>query len=133
MAEVSLKEYFSDKTNWRKMLQNDYEEVQWQNAINQAVDGLPDELKQHLVRDHEITELKFPVLKYPRKVQSLNLEKENTFTGVLKGIKGQYLIFEDQTVYNMGQANHVPCLDLRDLPGRWEAIPIAASSLKKWR
>ena len=101
MAEVSLKEYFSDKTNWRKMLQNDYEEVQWQKAINQAVDGLPDELKQHLVRDQEITELKFPVLQYPKKVQSLNLEKENTFTGVLKGIKGQYLIFEDQTVYNI--------------------------------
>ena len=27
VAEVSLKEYFSDKTNWRKMLQNDHEPV----------------------------------------------------------------------------------------------------------
>jgi hypothetical protein len=29
------------------------------------------------------------------------LEKELTFTGVLKGIKGQYLIFEDDTVFNI--------------------------------
>ena len=102
VAEVSLKEYFSDKTNWRKMLQNEYEEVQWQEAIKQAIDGLPKDLVDpYIDRDHEIIELKFPVLKYPEKVKSLNLEKENTYTGVLKGIKGQYLLFEDQTVYNI--------------------------------
>ena len=34
-------------------------------------------------------------------IKSLNLEKENSYTGVLKGIKGQYLLFEDQTVFNV--------------------------------
>lgn len=101
VAEVSLKEYFSDKTNWRKMLQNDYDEVNWEEVINQAIDGLPKDLKPHLIRDYEFTELQFPVLKYPEKVKSLNLEKESSYQGVLKGIKGQYLIFEDQTVYNI--------------------------------
>ena len=101
VAEVSLKEHFSDKTNWRKMLQNDYEEILWTTAINQAIDALPKDLKPHIIRDQLVTELQFPVLQYPEKVKSLNLEKENSYSGVLKGIKGQYLIFEDQTVYNI--------------------------------
>jgi hypothetical protein len=101
VAEVSLKEHFSDKTNWRKMLQNDYEEILWTTAINQAIDALPKDLKPHIIRDQLVTELQFPVLQYPEKVKSLNLEKENSYTGVLKGIKGQYLIFDVQSVYNI--------------------------------
>ena len=101
VAEVSLKEYFSDKTNWRKMLQNDHEVVPWEKAINQAIDNIPKDLKPYLIRDHQLTELQFQVLQYPKKVKSLNLEKEKSHSGVLKGIKGQYLIFEDQTVFNI--------------------------------
>lgn len=101
VAEVSLKEYFSDKTNWRKMLQNEHEEVSWQQAINQAIDGLPKDLKPYITKDSQLTEIQFPVLQYPEKVKSLNLEKENSYTGLLRGIKGQYLIFEDQTVFNV--------------------------------
>jgi hypothetical protein len=101
VAEVSLKEYFSDKTNWRKMLQNIHEEVAWRQAIDQAIDGLPNDLKPYINKNPQLTEIQFPVLQYPEKVKSLNLERENSYTGILKGIKGQYLIFEDQTVYNI--------------------------------
>ena len=45
--------------------------------------------------------MEFPVSQYPEKPKSLNLEKSLSYTGVLKGIKGQYLIFEDQTVFNV--------------------------------
>jgi len=38
---------------------------------------------------------------YPTKVTSLNLEKTPQYTGQLQGIKGQYLIFDDQTVFNV--------------------------------
>jgi hypothetical protein len=34
-------------------------------------------------------------------VSSLNLEKMPDFKGTLTGIKGQYLIFEDGTVFNV--------------------------------
>jgi len=34
-------------------------------------------------------------------VKSLNLSKTPNYEGVLKGIKGQYLIFEDNTVFNV--------------------------------
>ena len=36
-----------------------------------------------------------------QKVKSLNIVKENNFEGILKGIKGQYLIFEDNSVFNI--------------------------------
>ena len=101
MAEVCLKEHFSDKTNWRKMLQNDREGVSWEESINLAIEGIPKDLKIYLMSDHKLTELHFPVLQFPDKVKSLNLEKENSYTGLLSGIKGQYLLFEDQTVYNI--------------------------------
>lgn len=101
IAEVSLKAHFSDKTNWRKMLQNDYEDVTWDQAIDQAYACLPEELKQYQIGGQNLTNITFPVLQYPEKVKSLNLEKENSYTGILKGIKGQYLLFEDQTVYNI--------------------------------
>ena len=43
----------------------------------------------------------FPVSQYPEKVQSTNLGKTPSFSGTLSGIKGQYLIFEDQRVFNV--------------------------------
>ena len=101
VGEVALKTILSDKTNWRKMLQNDFEPIDWSEAIHQAVDHIPKDLKPYIIADPKIIKLEFPVLQYPEKVKSLNLEKENFYTGVLKGIKGQYLIFEDQTVYNI--------------------------------
>ena len=45
--------------------------------------------------------LEFPVKKYPEKPKSLNLQKTPEYDGVLVGIKGQYLIFEDENVFNV--------------------------------
>ena len=47
------------------------------------------------------THINFPVLKYPEKPKSLNLIKTPSYTGKLVGIKGQYLIFDDETVFNV--------------------------------
>ena len=102
VGEVALKELFSDKTNWRKMLQfNEVPEIDWTLERNKAIDVLPNELKPYIIQDESLTSLSFPVERYPEKVKSLNLVKEEQFTGVLKGVKGQYLIFEDNTVFNV--------------------------------
>jgi hypothetical protein len=45
--------------------------------------------------------LQFPVHKYPEKPKSLNLTKTPEYEGILVGIKGQYLIFDDETVFNV--------------------------------
>lgn len=102
VGEVALKEYFSDKTNWRKMLQfNEVPNIDWTLERNKAIDALPKDLKPYIIQDTKLTSLPFPVERYPEKVKSLNLVKEENYTGVLKGIKGQYLIFEDNTVFNI--------------------------------
>ena len=48
--------------------------------------------------------LEYPVLEYPKSITSLSLEKTPIFTGVLMGIKGQYLLFADGTVFNVRSA-----------------------------
>lgn len=101
VGEVALKKNFSDKTNWRKMLQNEAESVDWNEARNIAIDGIPKELKPYIVRNNSIQTLVFPIIKYPEKVKSLNLSKSQLYKGKLVGIKGQYLIFEDSTVFNV--------------------------------
>ena len=53
------------------------------------------------IQNEGVLTLPFPVERYPEKVKSLNLVKAESYTGVLKGIKGQYLIFEDDTVFNV--------------------------------
>jgi len=45
VGEVALKEIYSDKTNWRKMLQNEAEPIDWVSERNKAIDHLPKELK----------------------------------------------------------------------------------------
>jgi hypothetical protein len=102
VAEVALKHYFSDKTNWRKMLQNEVEPVNWEHAYNEALERLPKEFKPYLIRDSlSVQKLNFPVSQYPLKVKSLNLLKTPSFSSKLVGIKGQYLIFEEGTVFNV--------------------------------
>ena len=101
ITEVALKGHIGDKTNWRKMLTNtvdDEDLVDWRNKLKQYI---PQEALMHFIDSNNETHLEFPVLKYPSKVKSLNLSKTPNFKGVLKGIKGQYLIFEDETVFNI--------------------------------
>lgn len=102
ITEVAIKEHISDKTNWRKMLVNDIEDVDLIAEKNKLASYIPDEAKEYYLENHsQETHIEFPVKAYPEKVKSLNLEKTPSYTGVLKGIKGQYLLFEDQTVFNI--------------------------------
>lgn len=101
ITEVALKDHVSDKTNWRTMLKNDVVDenlVEWRERLKLFI---PQEAKDYFIESNTETNIEFPVLQYPEKPKSLNLEKELTYTGVLKGIKGQYLIFDDDTVFNV--------------------------------
>ena len=102
ICEVELKSYYSDKTNWRKMLENNFETIDLKKEKDMAVQKIPEKIYSKLIpkTDAPLT-INFPVLKIPEKVKSLNIVKENNFEGILKGIKGQYLIFEDNSVFNI--------------------------------
>ncbi len=101
ITEVALKDHVSDKTNWRTMLKNeitDEDLVAWRTKLKPFI---PEEAKDYFIETNTETQLEFPVLQYPTKLKSLNLLKTPHYKGVLKGIKGQYLIFEDNTVFNV--------------------------------
>ncbi len=101
ITEVALKEHVADKTNWRKMLKNDIEDeslVSWQEKLRAFI---PDEVQPYFIENNKETTINFPVEQYPEKPKSLNIVKEKSYTGKLVGVKGQYLIFEDNTVFNV--------------------------------
>ncbi len=101
ITEVALKEYVADKTNWRKMLKNEIDDESLVAFRDKLQEFIPEEAKEYFIPTNTETSLDFPVLQYPTHLKSLNLEKTPEYTGVLKGIKGQYLIFEDETVFNV--------------------------------
>lgn len=102
ITEVALKKYFADKTNWRKMLTNSFEPIDLIEERLKTEELIPQEVQSFFYNQKiDLYEMHYPVLEYPKKVNSLNLEKTPSFSGKLIGIKGQYLIFEDGTVFNV--------------------------------
>ncbi len=102
ITEVALKDYVSDKTNWRKMLTNEIQDVDLIAKKEELSKYIPEEAMQYyLDKNNKEIHINFPVIQYPEKVKSLNLIKSSIYKGVLKGIKGQYLIFEDSIVFNI--------------------------------
>lgn len=100
--EVALKSFFTDKTNWQRMLKNeidesiDLEEEKWS-----LHDQLPSDLTEFFSENDEIIRIHYPVEQYPEKIKSLSLDKTPLIEGKLSGIKGQYLLFEDGSVINI--------------------------------
>ncbi len=102
ITEVALKNLYADKTNWQKMLKNEVPAVDLTKERASLNYLIPKEVQEYFHPEKEdLYDLHFPVLEYPKKVTSLSLDKSPNFTGKLKGIKGQYLIFEDGTVFNI--------------------------------
>jgi hypothetical protein len=101
LAEVALKNYISDKTNWREMLKGNTPNVNLSDWKSKLKEYIPDELKPYILNTQSQVNINFPVQKHPTSPKSLNLIKAQEYEGVLSGIKGQYLIFEDDTVFNI--------------------------------
>lgn len=100
--EVFLKEYVTDKTNWRKMLQDvRAEDVDLVEEKNSLLDELPEDLGQYYAESDEILTFNYPVTEYPEKIKSLNFDKEPVVEGTLNGIRGQYLYFDGGRVLNI--------------------------------
>ncbi|WP_130735437.1 DUF2797 domain-containing protein [Flavobacterium sp. J27] len=101
ITEVALKNHFADKTSWQKMLKNEVIPADLQAERQKTKDWIPKEVLPYFAEQEKIYDLEFPVLHYPKKVNSLNLDKTPLYNGKVMGIKGQYLLFEDGTVFNI--------------------------------
>lgn len=114
ITEVALKDHYADKTNWRKMLTNDIEAVDLVAQRLKLENLIPTEVQQYFYSEkNDLYQMEYPVLQYPSKVKSLSLDKTPNFQGKLTGIKGQYLLFEDGTVFNVrGSEGYVVSISL---------------------
>jgi len=96
LFEEALKPFITDKTNWRAMLKNETESadlVATRATLLGEISSLVDELDAKTLPD-DVININYPVLKYPTKVVSLSFDKNPIISGVLNGIKGQYLLLE---------------------------------------
>ncbi|RTY87017.1 DUF2797 domain-containing protein [Flavobacterium sp. GT3R68] len=102
ITEVALKNYYADKTNWKRMLQ---EMATVGNLIEERLkleNLIPEEVREYFHLDkNDVYTMEYMVIQYPKKINSLNLDTKSYFKGKLMGVKGQYLIFEDGTVFNV--------------------------------
>jgi hypothetical protein len=104
LIEVILAEHVSDKTSWQQMLKNHVEPLalveQRDDLLKKCADKL-ELLAQQIGADAlkflpevEVLQIQYPVLQYPTKIKSFNLDKDPQVSGVLQGIKGQYLLLD---------------------------------------
>lgn len=99
--ELALKEHIGDKTPWQRMLKNQVEDLDLRQSKKELTAQLPSELRTWLSDDQEVHHIQYPVLEYPSKVKSINLDKHPSLEGTLQGIKGQYWIFDGGRVINI--------------------------------
>ena len=100
--EVALKQFFTDKTSWQKMLKNDIDEsIDLIDEKWSLEEQLPNDITDYFSENDEIIELKYPVLEYPEIVKSVSFDKFPSIQGKLLGIKGQYLILDGGRVLNI--------------------------------
>ncbi len=108
LVEALYKEHIADKTNWRAMLKGQPEYMDLvsesnrlhelcEEGINQLQDRFGLQSIQRLNEKAE-TQILFPVNQYPTKIASFNLDKEPEVNGILKGIKGQYLLLDSGVI-----------------------------------
>jgi hypothetical protein len=110
LVETLFKNHIADKTNWQAMLKGNAEPCDLEQARRRLMADCAGDLdalgQEHGI--HAIIELpdapeihiSYPVLEYPARVSSFNLDKTPSIGGTLLGIKGQYLMF-DSGVINM--------------------------------
>ena len=104
LVEVAIAKHVSDKTSWQQMLKNKAEPVDLVAKRDELVAVCKAELDEiaqlfgqqaiEFLADQPPVDIHFPVDSYPVKVKSFNLDKNAEVSGVLHGIKGQYLLLD---------------------------------------
>ncbi|NCP65732.1 MAG: DUF2797 domain-containing protein [Paraglaciecola sp.] len=110
LVESALKSHIADKTNWRTMLTSHPQEADLVSLqaslltkIDEELSAITDEYGFAAINilSNQAVNIHYPVTAYPKKVKSINLDKEGGFSGELQGIKGQYLLLDGDRVINL--------------------------------
>ncbi|TLU67195.1 DUF2797 domain-containing protein [Thalassotalea litorea] len=107
LVETALAELISDKTNWRNMLKGKADAIDLKQRAQELIPEINLRLDELRLRfggdaieqlDADVVDIDYPVDLYPTKISSFNFDKTPEVSGVLQGIKGQYLIFDSGVI-----------------------------------
>lgn len=110
LVETAFKPHVADKTNWRTMLKGQPDNTDLIELkecllaeVEEDLDMIIEDYGFQAINqlDAPAVEIQYPVQHYPEKVKSINLDKENGFSGKLLGIKAQYWLMDGDRVINM--------------------------------
>ncbi len=90
-----------DRTNWRKMLQNQVSDHDLLSEKEDLKTYLNQDMLEYFCNEGKVIKFNYPVLKFPLKVKSLSLSKTPLIEGRLLGLKGQYLLLDEDRVFNV--------------------------------
>lgn len=106
--EMAFKQHVADKTNWRDMLKGKAAELDMAGERDRLLVACKEDIKEladrfgffaiSVLKGIDPVSIDYPVQAYPEKITSLNFDKEPVVSGTLKGIKGQYLIFDSGVI-----------------------------------
>jgi hypothetical protein len=104
LLEITLAKHVSDKTHWQKMLKMQAEMIDLKAHQDELMRLCAAELAELVQRhgqeaiqplnDTKPVTVQYPIDHYPSKIHSFNFDKNPSVSGILHGIKGQYLIFD---------------------------------------
>lgn len=108
LIEKEIAKNISDKTNWRKMLEGEQPQIDLESGRDQVFYKIASKIQKisknfpfgdiELLMNEKIVVFQYPVKQYLSKIKSFNFDKESQVTGILQGIKGQYLIFDSGVI-----------------------------------
>ena len=110
LVEIEIAKHIGDKTNWRTMLKGQPEQLDLiamqhkvVELVKEPLQVIQDKYGIQAVQPLEPNpiQINYPVNEYPVKIKSINLDKEPVFEATLLGIKGQYLLLDEDRVINM--------------------------------
>jgi len=121
-AEAIIRQHVSDRTRWQAMLKGEVEPLvlidEWKTIKNLVKDELTALQTEHgadaivFIDALEPIDIQYPIIEHPTKVKSFNLDKTPQVQGVLKGIKGQYLILDTGVINIRKFSGYEVCVEL---------------------
>ena len=100
IIEVYLKQFYSDRTHWIKMLSGKFEEPDFNQCYLDAKKYLDQNFSEYII-DGKWVDINYPIQSIPEKIKSFSFDKEPSYEDILTGIKGQYLLFKNNRVINI--------------------------------
>lgn len=107
LCEVALARSHADKTNWRALLKGDGAPLDLAAAATTALAGIVGDIAR-ITACHGVDAvrplagdtltMRYPVRNYPMRIASHNFDKQPVVEGILEGIKGQYLLFDNGVI-----------------------------------